>query len=139
MSLHNPGWERAEFHEARARNYRRQAELLRERDGDNDSAGILLYESAKQCINALANQWGSNPTSTGAKVRFLRNVAEREPPSLNLTGNWRAANRLHVHADRGHLSESDFDRDWESAQTFIEQMLLIYAGDEWSSQSERIR
>ncbi len=130
MSLNNPGRARAAFHEARARNYRRQAEFLQERDGDNDSAGILLYESAKQCINALANQRGSNPTSTGAKVRFLRSVAEREPRSLNLMGNWRSVNLLHVHADRGFLTNNQFMDAWTDAQTFIDQMLLIYAGNE---------
>ena len=130
MSRNNPSQGQAEFHEGRARNYRRQAELLRERDGDNDSAGILLYESAKQCINALANQQGSNPTSTGAKLRFLSSVAEREPPGLNLMRNWRSANLLHVHADRGHLTDNQFVDAWTEAQAFIDQMLFIYAGDE---------
>ena len=103
---------------------------MRERDRDDDSAGILLYESAKQCINALANQRGNDPTSTGAKVRFLRGIAEREPSSLNLMGNWRFATLLHIHADRGHLTDGEFTQAWGRAQTFIDQMLLIYVGNE---------
>ena len=130
MSRNNPDQGQAEFHEARARNYRRQAQLLRDRDGDNDSAGILLYESAKQCINALANQQGSNPTSTGAKLRFLRSIAERETASLDLMRNWRSANLLHVHADRGFLTDDEFTEAWIEAQAFIDQMLLIYGGNE---------
>ena len=55
-----------------ARNYRSQAQMLLDRDSDLDSAGALLYESAKQCINAVAIQRGENPGPTRAKIRFLR-------------------------------------------------------------------
>ena len=127
MSLNNPGGQRASRHEARARNYRRQAQLLLERDFDLDSAGALLYESAKQCINAVANQAGVNPGSTGAKHRFLHIVAERGTAPSDLMRNWYAAGKLHIHADRGHLDPSDFMENWRAAQTFINQMLLIYA------------
>ena len=125
--MNNPYWQRAAFYEARARRYQRQAQLLLERDSDPDSAGILLYESAKQCINALANQQGTNPAATGEKMRFLFGVAEQETEYPNLVANWRVGAALHVHADRGHLTESKFMESWQAAQTFIDQMLLIYA------------
>ena len=54
VSLNSPERQRSVFHEVRARNYRRQAELLLQ-GTDLDSAGVLLYESAKQCVNAVAN------------------------------------------------------------------------------------
>ena len=66
---------RAFRHEARAHNYRRQADLLLQRDADFDCAGALLYEAAKQCINAVANQRGENPGTTGGKVNALRGIA----------------------------------------------------------------
>ncbi len=71
--------QRAARHEARARNYRRQAELLLDRDNDNDCAGALLYEAAKQCINAIANQLGGNPGTIGGKVNALRRIAQGTP------------------------------------------------------------
>ncbi len=92
-----------------------------------DSAGALLYEAAKQCINAIANQRGLNPVSTGAKRRFLRTATVGATVPLDLMRAWRAAETLHVHADRGHLEPSDFEEAWATAQAFINQMLLIYA------------
>ena len=43
---------------------------LLERDADLDSAGALLYESAKQCINAVANQEGINPRPHRRQTAF---------------------------------------------------------------------
>ncbi len=124
----SPGREKAAFHETRARNYRRQAQLLLERDNDPDSAGALLYESAKQCINALANQQGLDPLSTDAKYNFLRSITAGEPGIPYLIQCWRAADRLHINADRGHLAASQFREYWARAQDFIEAMLGLYAG-----------
>ena len=124
------GRQRAEFHQARARNYRRQAGLLLERDSDADSASALLYESAKQCINAVANLHGTNPGTTGAKMNALRAISEQEPDDLNLVDNWNAATKLHVHADRGNLTDSEFAEMWEQAQDFIDAMEAIYERDE---------
>ena len=118
--------ERAIRHEARARNYRRQADLLLQRDSDADCAGALLYEAAKQCINALANQRGSNPGSIGGKVSVLRAIAAEAPDGLYLLRNWQSADKLHVHADRGHLAEADFIDHWHDAHAFISAMLAIY-------------
>ena len=130
MTLINRNQEDATRHEARSRNYRRQAQLLLDRDHDLDSASALLYESAKQCINAVANQNGNNPGPTGAKVRYLEGLAERDPEDSNLILNWQFAGKLHIHADRGHLNLPNFMEAWSRTQTFIDQMLQIYAGGE---------
>lgn len=120
--------QRAELHQARAISYRADAELLLEQYGKPDSAGALLYEAAKQCINALANQAGENPGTTGAKAAFLRRLVNQSQGSrLNLEYGWPAAIRLHIHADRGNLNEARFSDSWTEAQTFITDMLAIYA------------
>ncbi len=119
--------ERAIRHEVRSRNYRRQAILMLERDSDIDCAGALLYESAKQCINAIANQLGANPGTIGGKVNVLREVAASETDGMVLMENWQHVDKLHIHADRGHLSGDEFDRSWQQAQAFITAMLTIYS------------
>ena len=118
--------QRAVRHEARARNYRRQAELLLQRDTDTDCAGALLYEAAKQCVNAVANQRGGNPGTTGGKVNVVREVAAEEPNGPALMQGWHRADQLHVHADRGHLAAGEYDESWQQAQAFIDAMLAIY-------------
>ncbi len=93
---------------------------------DPYSAAALIYESAKQCVNAIANYHGQNPASTRAKVQFLERFAQQPPTNLfNLIEGWDAALRLHIHADRGHLSEQEFNRAWLNCQDFIEYMLTI--------------
>ena len=121
--------ERATKHEARARNYRRQAELLLQRDSDADCAGILLYEAAKQCINAVANQRGQNPGATGGKVSMVREVVAEVPSGSDLIRSWQGADKLHIHADRGHLDAGEYDESWQQAQAFITAMLTIYHRD----------
>ena len=130
VSRYRPGPERAALHESRARNYRRQTLTLLERDADLDSAGALLYESAKQCINAVANQEGINPGPTGAKQRFLNSIAnsiaEPETTMRELMLNRYSASALHTHADQGYLSAPDFMDAWGKTHTFIDRMLLLY-------------
>ena len=101
--------------------------MLLENDHDLDCASALIYESAKQCVNAVANRNGYNPGTTAAKIRFLRHLAEDEPTFPSLLFDWRAATALHNYADREHLSQQDFMESWERALAFIDQMLLIYA------------
>ena len=122
-----PGPEKAAWHYARALDYRRDARLLLERDRNPYSAGALLYESAKQCINAVANQRGVNPGATVAKLRFLNDIAEQESSSPTLRQDWDAATHLHIHADQGYLDEGKFAEAWATAQAFIDEMLLLYA------------
>ena len=120
--------QRAERHRSRAVSYRDDANLLLTRYDKPHSAGALLYESAKQCVNALANWNGQNPGATGSKTRYLETIAAQPPgDGFNLVVGWDAAMRLHIHADRGHLSGQDFQRAWQQAQTFIANMLSIYA------------
>ena len=121
--------ERATKHEARARNYRRQAELLLQRDSDTDCAGILLYEAAKQCINAVANQRGQNPGTTGGKVSIVREVGAEVPSGSDLIRSWQGADKLHIHADRGHLDAGEYEEAWEQTQVFVTVMLTIYHRD----------
>ena len=121
--------ERAIFHESRARNYRRQADLLLNRDADMDCAAALLYESAKQCINAVANQRGENPGTTGGKVNVARAIATEIPHGDSLMQNWQRVDRLHIHADRGNLTSTAYAEAWEQAQAFIDAMLTIYGRD----------
>ena len=126
----SPGREKAAFHELRARNYRRQARLLLEREQDPDCAGALLYESVKQCINALANQQGIDPLSTAAKFHFLRDLTGVEPGLPYPIQRWRAADRLHINADRGHLAAPQFMEYWAQAESLIDDLLELYAGRE---------
>ena len=109
------------------RSYREDAASMLEQDRPY-SAGALLYESAKQSVNAVANQQGQNPGYTRAKTQYVRNIAEQHSSaSSDLSAGWRAASHLHIHADRGHLDEDDFHQDWLVTQAFIADMMAIYA------------
>ncbi len=133
-SSDTPQRRRAEFHFARARSYREDADLMLERYNKPYSAAALLYESAKQCINAVANLNGQNPGAVGAKRAYLRNLTSQSPGNQSdLMQGWEATTRLHIHADRGHLAEGDFRDAWQAAQAFIDDMLTIYAGDSTTS------
>ena len=106
--------------------YRADADLMLER-GRPHSTGTLLYESAKQCLNAVANKRGRNPTHTREKMYYLGDLVDQYPDRQPvLKDGWRAALDLHLHADRGNLTENDFSEYWYSAQTFIDNMLEIY-------------
>ena len=71
--------------------YREDAASMLERDRPY-SAGALLYESAKQSVNAVANQQGQNPGYTRAKTQYVRNIAEKHSNALSdLAAGWRAA------------------------------------------------
>jgi len=92
-----------------------------------DPAAALLYESAKQSINANANLNGQNPGAIGAKKAYLRNLTSRTPGNQSdLMQGWEAVTRLHIHADRGHLTETLFRDAWQTSQSFIDDMLTIY-------------
>lgn len=118
--------QRAARYESRANNYRRQAELLLERDNDTDCAGALLYEAAKQCVNAVANLLGDNPGTTGGKVSALRRIAAGQADDQALLRTWQSADKLHVHADRDNLDDAEFSAHWVQTQVFIDTMLTIY-------------
>ena len=127
MTSDNPYRRRAERHEARARNYLQKAEMLLNQYADPDSSGALMYEAAKQCVNAIANQRGTNPGSTVGKVNALRSLAEEQPGPTDLMRDWGHANKLHIHADREILTAEEYAASWEGARSFIDDMLAIYA------------
>ena len=127
MASVSPHQLRATRHEARARNYLQKAEMLLNEYADPDSAGALMYEAAKQCINAVANQRGSNPGATGAKVNALRSIEAQEADYSNLMKRWLLADNLHIHADREFLSDAQYSEAWDGARSFIDDMLSIYA------------
>ena len=127
MTVSNRHRQRAARHVEKARHYQRQARRLLERDGDRDCAAIVLYEAAKQCINALANQQGRNPGSTGGKERFLYRIAEQDDAPPNLIVRWNYAGQLHIYADREHLSPSDYMEALARSESFIEDLLELYA------------
>ena len=117
--------QRAGLHAASARRYRRNAETLH-RQGEREAAGALLYEAAKRCINAVANQQGDNPVKTTTKFRALSRVVEQGLTDFDLHHGWHNASNLHSHADQSRLSDAEFDDAWEVTQTFITEMLNIY-------------
>lgn len=110
--------------------YRADARLLLER-GSLHSAGTVLYESAKQCLNAVANKRGQNPVYTREKMRYLEDIAGQYPDGQSiLKDGWQAALILHLHADRGNLADDAFQLNWRNAQVFIDDMLEIYEEEE---------
>ena len=112
---------------ARAISYREDAILLLDHHSKPDSAAALIYESAKQCINAVANLNGQNPGAVGAKRAYLRSLTRQYPGNqFNLIHGWEFATRLHIHADRSHLAGDLFRDAWQVTQAFIDDMLTIY-------------
>ena len=112
---------------ARALSYREDAVILLQRYDRPYSAAALLYEPAKQCINAVANLNGQNPGAVGAKKAYLRSLVSQPPGNrFDLMRGWEAVTQLHIHADRGHLAEGDFRDAWQAAQAFINDILAIY-------------
>ena len=110
--------------------YRADADLLLER-GSPHSAGTVLYESAKQCLNAIANKRGQNPVYAREKMRYIGDIVDQHPDRQSILENgWRAALRLHLHADRGNLADDAFQSNWRNAQMFIDDMLEIYEEEE---------
>ena len=113
------------MHAASARRYRHNAEALHQQD-ELESAGALLYEAAKRCVNAVANQQGNNPVKSTAKFRGLQAIVAQGITRFDLIRGWQAASYLHSHADQSRLSNAEFDDAWEVTQTFITEMLNIY-------------
>ena len=80
---------RAEWHLSMVAVYRAAADLMVEH-GSPHSAGTLLYESAKQCLNAVANRRGRNPMHTRDKMRYLGDLVIQYPDSQPCSGRWMA-------------------------------------------------
>ena len=90
------------------------------------AAGALLYEAAKQCVNAVANLRGSDPQDNRAKIDEISAVIAQGLTTFNLRVGSRAAWDLHIHADQGDLTTVDFRERFALAADFIDEMQAIY-------------
>ena len=123
-----------------ARHYRRAGEFyelaqgfLARASGDAGAAdilvaagGALLYEAAKQCVNAVANLNGRDPQANHEKMAALRAIANTHPAYPNLIKGSRTAWDLHIHADQGNLALPDLASALEQTRQFIIDMRSIY-------------
>ena len=134
MQPREPGPIKAHWHYQRAIAYRELAqELLAQSRADPeraeilaDAAGAMLYESAKQCVNAVANLRGRDPQGNRAKMAEIRAIIAEGFTSLNLQRGPRAAWDLHIHADQGTLLPERFSEQFTRATAFIDEMQAIY-------------
>ena len=90
------------------------------------AGGALLYEAAKQCVNAVANLTGRDPQANHEKMAALRVIANAHPTYPNLIGDSRMAWELHIHADQEHLTPRELTAYSESTRRFIMDMRIIY-------------
>ena len=129
-----PGPAKAARHYRRAGEYYELAQgFLTRASGDAEAAdilvaagGALLYEAAKQCVNAVANLTGRDPQANHEKMAALRVIANAHPTYPNLIGDSRMAWELHIHADQEHLTPRELTAYSESTRRFIMDMRSIY-------------
>ena len=130
-----PGPDKARWHYQRADEYRELARELLEQSSRAsalraevlaDAAGALLYEAAKQCVNAVANLRGRDPQDNRAKLDEINAIIAQGLTPFNLRGGARAAWDLHVHADQGALTPDDFKEQFAYALAFVNEMQDIY-------------
>ena len=129
-----PGPAKAARHYRRAGEYYELAQgFLTRASGDAGAAdilvaagGALLYEAAKQCVNAVANLTGRDPQANHEKMAALRVIANAHPTYPNLIGDSRMAWELHIHADQEHLTPRELTAYSESTRSFIMDMRSIY-------------
>ena len=129
-----PGPAKAARHYRRAGEYYELAQgFLTRASGDAGAAdilaaagGALLYEAAKQCVNAVANLTGRDPQANHEKMAALRVIANAHPIYPNLIGDSRMAWELHIHADQEHLTPRELTAYSESTRRFIMDMRSIY-------------
>ena len=132
--LREPGPTKARWHYQRADAYRELAqELLAQSRADPeraeilaDTAGALLYEAAKQCVNAVANLRGRDPQDNRAKMVEIRAIIAEGFTSFNLQRGPAAAWDLHIHADQGTLLPERFSEQFILASAFVDEMQAIY-------------
>ena len=129
-----PGPAKAARHYRRAGEYYELAQgFLTRASGDAGASdilaaasGALLYEAAKQCVNAVANLNGRDPQANHEKMAALRAIASAHPTYPNLIGDSRMAWELHIHADQEHLTQQVLTAYSESTRRFIMDMRSIY-------------
>ena len=130
-----PGPDKARRHHQRADAYRELAQELLEQSplaiGPRaeiltDAAGALLYEAAKQYVNAVANLRGRDPHDNRAKMDAINSIAAEGFTVFDLVEGSRAAWELHIHADQGNLTPNGFLERFNDAADFIDEMQAIY-------------
>lgn len=129
-----PGPDKARWHYQRADAYRELAEGMLERSRTAaeraevlaDAAGALLYEAAKQCVNAVANLRGHDPQDNRAKMDEINAIVAEDFTALDLIEGSRAAWELHIHADQGGLMPDRFADRFAMAVDFVDEMQGIY-------------
>ena len=115
-----PGPAKAARHYRRAGEYYELAQgFLARASGDAGAAdilvaagGALLYEAAKQCVNAVANLNGRDPRGNHEKMAALRVIANAHPAYPHLIRGSRTAWDLHIHADQGNSALPDLASGW---------------------------
>lgn len=125
---------KAALHHRHARQYRRLASFMSQLANTLDyepetcraAAGSLLYEAAKQHINAVSNQSGQNPQDNREKRTALHAIANSHPDYANLPRGAVAAWLLHIHADQFNLSDGEYAAYMAEAAQFAAAMDAIY-------------
>ena len=129
-----PGPAKAALHYRRAGEYYELAPaILARASGAADAAdiltassGALLYEAAKQCVNAVANLNGRDPQANHEKMAELSAIANAHPSYTSLIRDAGASWALHIHADQANLPPDDLASALEQTRRFIVDMRRIY-------------
>ena len=129
-----PGPAKAAHHYRRAGEYYELAQdFLTRASGDAGAAdilaaagGALLYEAAKQCVNAVANLNGLDPQANHEKMAALRAIANAHPAYTNLIRDSGQSWALHIHADQGNMPPVELATALRRAARFIADMCSIY-------------
>lgn len=128
-----PGLAKAELHYRSARQYRELSQIVMATTSDMvernilaAGAGALLYEAAKQLVNAVANLHGQDPKGNREKLSEIHNIVAGQHTEFDLLDGATAAWRLHIHADQFNLTPDVFNRNLTTANEFIAEMQAIY-------------
>ena len=128
-----PGPVKAELHYRSAQQYHELARIVSnapdspvERNILVASSGALLYEAAKQCLNAVANLRGRDPKGNQEKLSEINSIAADWYTRSDLVVGARSAWYLHIHADQFNLPPEEFSRNFATATDFIGEMMAIY-------------
>ena len=129
-----PGPAKAALHYRRAGEYQTLAQNLlagvSSSTGDADirtaAGGALLYEAAKQCVNAVANLNGQDPRANHEKMDALRAIANAHPDYPDLIEDSREAWTLHIHADQADLPPDRQASALARTARFIADLQAIY-------------
>ena len=131
----DPNLDKADLHHRRARQFRDLAQVILEASpitGEYtdilvDTAGALMYEAAKQWVNAVANLRGHDPQTNQEKLAELRDIeAGHANDGSKLIYGARAAWHLHVNADQSQLMRREFDLYFSATVLFADEMSAIY-------------